>query len=52
VEDLDITDRKCDILIMASSSDVITGENAEYLDCKMLVEASNGSTTYAGDKIL
>ena len=31
---------------------MITGENAEYLNCKMLVEASNGPTTAIGDKIL
>ena len=48
----DIIDRKCDILIMASQPNLINTENAEYLNCKVLVEASNGSTTALADKIL
>ena len=37
---------------MASQPDVINTENAEFLKCKVLVEASNGSTTALADEIL
>ena len=47
-----ILDRECDIMIICSNSSVIHGENAEFINCKMLVEAANGSTTAKGDEIL
>ena len=43
----------CDFMIPAALGGVITREdNAEILDCRMLVEAANGPTSPTADKIL
>jgi glutamate dehydrogenase (NAD(P)+) len=43
----------CDFMIPAALGGVITKEdNAEILDCRMLVEAANGPTSPTADKIL
>jgi len=42
----------CDLLIPAALEQQITEDNAEDLDCKLLVEAANGPTTPEGDEIL
>lgn len=42
----------CDILIPAAMEGVITDENAENLQCKVVAEAANGPVTYEADQIL
>lgn len=42
----------CDILIPAAAEAQIGAENAEALDCRMIVEAANGPTTPAAEAIL
>lgn len=42
----------CDFLIMAAQEKAIHKENANLLNCKVVVEGANGPTTFEGDKIL
>jgi glutamate dehydrogenase (NAD(P)+) len=42
----------CDIVIPAAVERQITAENAERLDCRLVVEAANGPTTPEADEIL
>jgi glutamate dehydrogenase (NAD(P)+) len=42
----------CEILVPAALECQITGENANRVDCRLVVEAANGPTTPEADRIL
>ncbi|MCK1668933.1 Glu/Leu/Phe/Val dehydrogenase [Bradyrhizobium sp. 153] len=44
--------RKCDVLVPAAMEQVITGQNASELKCRILAEGANGPTTPEADAIL
>lgn len=44
--------QKCDVLIPAAQGNVITGENAHLIDCRILAEGANAPTMVEADKVL
>jgi glutamate dehydrogenase (NAD(P)+) len=48
----DLLELKCTVLVPAALERVITPQNAEKLQCRLLAEAANGPTTYSADKVL
>lgn len=48
----DVLHIKCDVLCPSALGGVITGANADKLQCKLIGEGANGPITPAGDKIL
>lgn len=52
IEPAEILVQKCDVLVPAAIEQVITGENASRLKCRVLAEGANGPTTPEADSIL
>jgi glutamate dehydrogenase (NAD(P)+) len=52
VTNAELLELPCEILIPAAIQNQITGENAEELRCRLLVEGANGPTTLEADEIL
>ena len=48
----ELLELKCDILIPAATENVITSQNAERLKCRILAEGANGPTTAEADEIV
>jgi glutamate dehydrogenase (NAD(P)+) len=48
----EVLETPCDILIPAALERQITTENADRLDCRLIVEAANGPTTPEAERIL
>jgi glutamate dehydrogenase (NAD(P)+) len=47
-----LLEQPCDILVPAALERVITGANAESVNCRILAEAANGPTTPEADAVL
>lgn len=52
IEPSELLLRKCDVLVPAAMEQVITGQNASGLKCRILAEGANGPTTPEADAIL
>lgn len=52
IEAADLLVQRCDILVPAAIEQVITGDNASRLKCRILAEGANGPTTPEADLIL
>ncbi|XSC42675.1 Glu/Leu/Phe/Val family dehydrogenase [Bradyrhizobium sp. RDT10] len=52
IEPSELLVRKCDVLVPAAIEQVITGENASQLRCRVLAEGANGPTTPEADSVL
>jgi len=48
----ELLELNCDILIPAATENVITSQNAERLKCRILAEGANGPTTAEADEIV
>jgi glutamate dehydrogenase (NAD(P)+) len=49
---VEVLETPCDVLIPAAIERQITSENADKLDCKLIVEAANGPTTPEAERML
>jgi hypothetical protein len=47
-----LLEQGCDVLIPAATEQVITGENAQHLRCRVLAEGANGPCTPEADEVL
>ena len=52
IQNTEIFKLKCDILIPAATENQITKENANFIDCQIVLEGANGPTTPDADEIL
>ena len=48
----ELLEKECDVLIPAALENQITGLNADKINCKIILEGANGPTTPEADKIL
>jgi glutamate dehydrogenase (NAD(P)+) len=49
---VEVLEQPCDVLIPAAIERQITSDNADRLDCKLIVEAANGPTTPEAERML
>jgi glutamate dehydrogenase (NAD(P)+) len=49
---VEVLEQPCDVLIPAAIERQITSENADRLNCKLIVEAANGPTTPEAERML
>jgi len=49
---VEVLETPCDVLIPAAIERQITSENADRLDCKLIIEAANGPTTPEAERML
>ncbi|HEX5875868.1 MAG TPA: Glu/Leu/Phe/Val dehydrogenase [Pyrinomonadaceae bacterium] len=52
VNNQELLELECDVLVPAATENQITSQNADKLQCKVLAEGANGPTTAAADQIL
>ena len=52
VNNQELLELECDVLVPAATENQITSQNADNLKCKVLAEGANGPTTAAADEIL
>ena len=52
VNNQELLELECDVLVPAATENQITSQNADKLMCKVLAEGANGPTTAAADEIL
>jgi len=52
IDPMELLEQPCDILVPAAVEQVITGENAGRIKCRILAEGANGPTTPEADRIL
>ena len=52
VDNQELLELECDVLVPAATENQITSQNADRLKCKVLAEGANGPTTAAADEIL
>jgi glutamate dehydrogenase (NAD(P)+) len=52
IENAELLQLPCDILVPAALQNQITAENADRLRCRMLAEGANGPTTLEADEVL
>jgi glutamate dehydrogenase (NAD(P)+) len=52
VNNQELLELECDVLVPAATENQITSQNADSLKCKVLAEGANGPTTAAADEIL
>ena len=52
VNNQELLELECDVLVPAVTENQITSQNADQLKCKVLAEGANGPTTAAADEIL
>jgi glutamate dehydrogenase (NAD(P)+) len=52
VNNQELLELECDVLVPAATENQITSQNADKLKCKVLAEGANGPTTAGADEIL
>ena len=52
IDPAEMIEQPCDILVPAAVEQVITGDNAARIKCRILAEGANGPTTPEADRIL
>src|SRR5918995_5174948 len=52
VNNQELLELECDVLVPAATENQITSQNADQLKCKVLAEGANGPTTAGADEVL